>query len=236
MFRDRSEAGRSLAGKLSGYGPLSPVVLALPRGGVKVAAEVARVLAAPLDVVVVRKIGHPSWPELAIGALAEGDVSVVVPGIALDDDLTERIAAARRGAATEIRDRAARYRKGRPTAELAGRTVIVVDDGIATGATARAACLSVRARGADHVVLAVPVAPDGWTQALGRSADEYVAVVTSGTMTSVGEFYVDFDQVDDDEVTRLLAEFDPVPSRSTEEGQTTTKTTRTTRTTTDRPS
>lgn len=213
MFRDRAEAGRLLADRLGGYAAVSPVVLGMARGGVIVAAEVARRLSAPLDVVVVRKIGHPLQPELAVGAVAEGDVYVTsTSGIEADmaagldmaagTDMAAGLATAR----SELARRTVLYRSRHPMVALTGRSVIVVDDGIATGATARAACLSARARGADHVVLAVPVAPQGWVGEIGNVADECIALVTSPSMMSVGEFYDDFVQVDDADVIVALDE------------------------------
>lgn len=200
MFRDRIDAGRQLSVRLTGYAAADPVVLGMARGGMVVAAEIARALSAPCDVVVVRKVGHPRQPELAVGAVAEGDVAVMTSSECGTKGETPQLVTAR----AELARRAGLYRSRHSALPLDGRTVIVVDDGIATGATARAACLSARSRGADHVVLAVPVAPSGWVEELGHVADEYIALVTSRTMTSVGEWYENFAQVDDDEVIAVL--------------------------------
>ncbi len=215
-FADRREAGRLLATHLTHLRGPDTVVVGLPRGGVPVAAEVARALAAPLDVVVVRKLGVPQQPELAMGAIGEGDVRV------LDRDLMQRagvgegdLAAVEQRERTELRRRAAAFRAGHDHVPLAGRVVIVVDDGIATGSTARAACQVVRAAGARRVVLAAPVAPVDWTRRLGEAADEYVCVDTPEPFHAIGEFYDDFAATSDDEVVACLdrptATADPPP-------------------------
>lgn len=204
MFRDRDDAGRQLAEALQDVRGEHPVVLALPRGGVPIAAIVARALDAPLDLVVVRKIGAPGHAEYAMGAIAEGGVRV------LDDDLVRRLGVGvavldRREAAerAELDRRVERYRRGRPSIDLTGRVVIVVDDGLATGATARAACLAARARGARRVVLAVPCAPRD-VDALVPEADEVLSLIRSEAFAAVGQFYADFSQVDDAEVLAAL--------------------------------
>lgn len=218
-FRDREDAGRRLADELAGLdlveslggsdapaaGPRSrPIVLGLPRGGVPVAAEVARVLGAPLDVLVVRKIGVPTHPELAMGAIGEGGVRVVDDRVVrqVGDEGFERVERAER---QELEERVRRFRGDHPVLDLSGRTVVVVDDGVATGSSARAACEVVRAAGAAAVVLAVPVAPHGWTDRMGDAADLYVSVETPFDFGAVGQFYDDFAQVGDDDVARILA-------------------------------
>jgi putative phosphoribosyl transferase len=207
MFRDRSDAGAQLAGRLSGMRGLDVVVLGLPRGGVPVAAEVARELDAPLDVVLVRKLGVPGHAELAMGAIGEDGVRVlnhdIVRQLNIDPVRLEQVEAVERA---ELERRAVRYRGDRPRIEVEGRTAIVVDDGIATGATARAACEVMRAHGASSVVLAVPVAPPEVLPQLRRSADEVHAVSTPARLIAVGQWYDDFTQVSDDEVVAALAD------------------------------
>jgi putative phosphoribosyl transferase len=205
-FRDRREAGRRLAERLSGLRGSSPLVLGLPRGGVPVAFEVANRLAAPLDVLVVRKLGVPFQPELGMGAVGEGGVRVLNPDVLRQAGVTETQLAeveARERAAVE--ERAVRLRRGRPAIPLAGRTVVIVDDGLATGGTARAAVHVARARGADRVILAVPVAPPETVAALRRDADDVVAVETPEPFFAIGGWYADFSPTSDEEVVALLA-------------------------------
>jgi putative phosphoribosyl transferase len=205
-FADRVDAGRRLADALSRYRGPDTVVVGLPRGGVIVAAEVARALGAPLDVVLVRKLGLPSHPELAMGAIGEGGVKVLNADVLAHTGVTEeQIARVERAERAELERRAERYRHGRPPLRLEGRSVVIVDDGIATGATARAACEVARAAGAGKVVLAVPVAPEDWSERLAGVADELVAVFTPQSFGGVGQFYADFRQTTDDEVTDSLA-------------------------------
>ena len=205
-FRDRREAGRRLAERLSGLRASSPLVLGLPRGGVPVAFEVANTLAAPLDVLVVRKLGVPFQPELGMGAVGEDGVRVLNPDVLRQAGVTEAQLAeveARERAAVE--ERAVRLRRGRPAIPLAGRTVVIVDDGLATGGTARAAVHVARARGADRVILAVPVAPPETVAALRRDADDIVAVETPEPFFAIGGWYADFSPTSDEEVVELLA-------------------------------
>lgn len=204
-FRDRQDAGRRLAAQLGHLRDRQPVVVGLPRGGVPVAAEVAYALDAPLDVILVRKLGVPYRPELAMGAVGEGGVRVVDERIlaqagvsAQDLDDVERRETA------ELGDRAARLRGGLPRQPLAGRTVVVVDDGVATGSTARAACRVARAAGAARVVLAVPVAPPGWQRRMREEADELVCALEPSGFMAVGQWYADFSQTSDEEVLSCL--------------------------------
>ncbi len=207
MFRDRHDAGRQLAALLTGLGAARPLVLALPRGGVPVAVEVARALGAPLDVLVVRKLGAPAQPELGLGALAEdGTVWVdreLCRSLGVSDDQLQ--VAAEREAAEAAR-RVRLYRGGRPLPELAGRTVLIVDDGVAMGGTARAAIRAAVARGAGRVVFAAPVVSAESLAALRREGAEVMAVVAPAHMMSIGSWYQDFHQIDDDEVVALLGD------------------------------
>ena len=182
-------------------------MLGLPRGGVPVAAEIARVLHLPLDVIVVRKLGVPGRAELAMGAVGEGGVTVLNHRVlSAAGVLPEELArvAERERAAVERRVR--ELRGGRPAAPIAGRIAVVVDDGIATGATARAACQVARAREAGYVVLAAPVAPPDVALSASDAADEVVVLQTPASFSAVGEWYVDFTPTTDDEVIRLLHE------------------------------
>lgn len=206
-FADRTEAGRRLAARLGHLADPDTVVVALPRGGVPVAAEVAAALGAPLDICVIRKLGVPYQPELGMGAIGEDGVRVLNDQVIRFSSVTDgQLAEVERLERAELARRARRYRGGRPPTDLRGRTVVVVDDGIATGSTARAACQIVRERGAHRVVLAVPVAPADWVERLGDVADELVCVDTPSPFYAIGEFYADFSQTEDEEVLRLLAE------------------------------
>lgn len=206
VFRDRTDAGVRLAHELKCFRDGDPVVVALPRGGVPIAFEIARALDAPLDVVVVRKLGLPSQPELAMGAVGEGGATVVndrvvrYARVAPDD-----LAAVANRERAEVERRARHFRGDRPPLPLAGRTVIVVDDGIATGSTARAALQVARARGAARVALAVPVAPPDSLRELAEFADDVVCLAAPPAFFAVGQWYDDFTQVSDAEVNRLLA-------------------------------
>lgn len=205
LFRDRVDAGRRLAFALRRYRDEAPIVLGLPRGGVAVAYEVARALAAPLDVWVVRKIGTPGHEELGLGAVAEGgetylnEAMMAELGVSEDDvaNVVERKAA-------EVKERVQRFRRGRPSPELEGRTVIVVDDGIATGGTAHAALRTIRQRRPKRLILAVPVAATRTLSSLRPEVDEVVCLDADPNLLAVGAYYQDFRQVTDEDVSTLL--------------------------------
>ncbi|MFL6242857.1 MAG: phosphoribosyltransferase family protein [Acidimicrobiia bacterium] len=204
-FRDRREAGRRLAERLSGLRASSPLVLGLPRGGVPVAFEVANALGAPLDVLVVRKLGVPFQPELGMGAVGEDGVRVLNRDVLRQAGVTEtQLAEVEARERAQVEERAVRLRRGRPAIPLDGRTVIIVDDGLATGGTARAAVHVARARGADRVILAVPVAPPETVATLRRDADDVVAVETPEPFFAIGGWYADFSPTSDREVVELL--------------------------------
>ncbi|HUK72467.1 MAG TPA: phosphoribosyltransferase family protein [Streptosporangiaceae bacterium] len=212
-FDDRRVAGRSLAAALrrrfaAPDGRLTlerPVVLALPRGGVAVAFEVARDLGVPLDVLVTRKIGHPDQPELGVGALAEGGAPVYDDGMLREfglkkEDLADVVARER----AELARRVEVYRDGKPPPDVRGRSVILVDDGLATGVTARAALRALRAARPARTLLAVPVGSPGSAAALSAEADDVVALALPRGFRAVGEWYASFGQLTDDDVLRLL--------------------------------
>ena len=206
-FRDRVDAGRALAADLSAYAGRGDVlVLALPRGGVPVGFEVAQALGAPLDVYIVRKLGVPGHEELAMGAIASGGVRVlnegVVQSLGIPDSMIDAVAA-REQAEMERRER--EYRGGRPAPDVRGRTVILVDDGLATGATMRAAAQALRQQGPARVVVAVPVAAEESCREIGGQVDEIVCSVTPEPFYGVGMWYADFSQTTDAEVRDLLA-------------------------------
>lgn len=206
MFSDRSDAGRQLA-KLVGHlaGP-ETIVLGLPRGGVPVAAEIARVLDAPMDVIVVRKLGVPGHEELAMGAIGEGGVKVLHSDVVEPLGITpDEIRVVERRESAELERRVEAFRRGVAPPDIAGRQVVVVDDGIATGSTIRAACQVARAKGAARIVIAVPVAPSGWERRMSDVADELICVSSPRRFGAIGAFYRDFRQTSDDEVTSLLA-------------------------------
>jgi putative phosphoribosyl transferase len=204
-FLDRSDAGRRLGERLEKFRGQDVVVLGLPRGGVPVAAEVARALAAPLDVVVVRKLGVPFQPELAMGAVGEGGVLVVNERVvALSGATPDELAQIEQRERTELDDRVRRFRGDRPRISLAGRTAVLVDDGIATGSTARAACDVARALGATRVVLAVPVAARDTLRQLAADVDELICLEAPRDFAAVGQFYADFRATRDEEVVELL--------------------------------
>ncbi len=205
IFRNRSEAGQALAERLAHVAGDDPVVLGLPRGGVPVADEIATKLNAPLDVIVVRKVGAPGQPELAMGAIGEDGVRVVNAEVVhLVGASPEEFARVEQRERDELRRRSAQFRAVTPRIDLTGRTAVIVDDGIATGSTARAACDVARAHGAARIVLAVPVAAPESVVALGDAADEIVCVEQPARLQSVGQWYDDFTQVDDDTVVALL--------------------------------
>jgi putative phosphoribosyl transferase len=204
-FVNRADAGRRLARQLGPLRRENPVVLGLPRGGVLVAFEVARALRAPLDVLVVRKLGVPFQPELAMGALGEDGVRVV------DDDLVRSaaisdadLAAVEARERAELQQRTRRLRTGRPRIPLAGRTVVIVDDGVATGSTARAACRVARAQRARKVVLATPVGAADAVKRLRRDADDVVCLEVPALFFAIGQWYEDFTQTPDEQVADLL--------------------------------
>ena len=203
-FENRRDAGRQLAALLERRDWGDAVVLGLPRGGVPVADEVARALGAPLDVLIVRKLGLPRQPELAMGAIGEQGARVVNDDVVRTGGVSdEEFAAVEAREEAELEARERRFRGGRPPLPLTGRTAIVVDDGLATGATARVACEVARARGAGRVVLAVPVAP---AEALATAtwADEVVCVEGLEWFMAVGLHYLDFRQTTDAEVAEIL--------------------------------
>jgi putative phosphoribosyl transferase len=211
-LRNRAEAGRRLAERLSGLRAEAPIVLALPRGGVVVAREIARTLSTPLDVLIVRKIGAPDNPEYGLGAVAEDgtrwldEARVRSAGYSAADvaPVIERELA-------EVRRRAASYREGRPPPELLDRTVVLVDDGVATGGTLHVAIRAVRARSARRVVVALGVAPAEALPSLLRAADDLVVLLAPRQFYAVGDWYRVFDPVDDGEVREILAEARRVP-------------------------
>lgn len=213
MFDDRVDAGRRLAEALRHLRDETPIVLALPRGGVPVAAEIARALAAPLDLVLVRKLGAPFQQELAIGAIADaGTGEDEAPERVTDPELIRQLGVPEnyveetgQDALAEIARRRRLYRHGRTPPPLGGRTVVLVDDGIASGATMRAALRAVRRQQPDRLVLAVPVAPRESLEVLRQEADETVCLDVPRDFHAVGQFYRDFRQTDDDEVVALLA-------------------------------
>ncbi len=206
LFRDRRDAGRVLAGLVEQYGGRDDVVvLALPRGGVPVAYEVATALGAPLDVFIVRKLGVPGHEELAMGAIAGGGVVVlnddVVRGLGITPEVIERIVEDEGG---ELLRREALYREGRPSLDIAGRTVILVDDGLATGASMRAAIVASREHGPERIVAAVPAAPESTCRVLETEVDEVVCATTPSPFFAVGASYWDFTQTTDEQVRELL--------------------------------
>ena len=207
MFRDRAEAGDLLAERLTQYAGPNTIILALPRGGVPVGYQIARRLHAPLDVLIVRKIGAPMQPELAIGAIVDGDA----PEVVLNDELVSQLGISRfyidhqeQELLKEIERRQKLYRRGRTGYEVEGRTVIIVDDGIATGATVRAALKALRRGNPEKLILAVPVAPPDTIANLTPEVDDLVCLDVPGGFMAIGMFYQRFGQTPDEEVVRLL--------------------------------
>ncbi len=206
-FPNRAEAGRFLAVKLSKYaGGEDVIVLGLPRGGVPVAYEVAQSLRLPLDVFIVRKLGVPGFEELAVGAIASGGVRVLNEDVARAlpnaDEIIESVTAKE---TAELQRREQSYRDGRPAPELRDKTIILIDDGLATGATMRAAVKALRQRGAAKIVVAVPVGPPDTCREFEDEADEVVCASEPEFFQAVGQYYEDFSQTSDDEVRELLA-------------------------------
>jgi predicted phosphoribosyltransferase len=206
VFEDRHDAGRQLAARLRRHKLEKPIILGLPRGGVPVAAEVAAALAAPLDVVVVRKLGVPWQPELAIGAIASGGVRIlneeVVSGIpGLDDSVIDGIAATE---LEELKRRELLYRGARPMPNLQGRDAILIDDGLATGATMRAAIEAVRSQQPSRIIVAIPVGSAETVRSIRKIVDDVICLTTPAFFYAVGQSYRNFNQTTDEEVRRLL--------------------------------
>jgi len=209
VFADRAEAGRLLASRLAARGYVDPVVLALPRGGVPVAAEVAKVLHAPLDLVLVRKIGVPFQPELALAAVVDGQN----PELVINEEVrrmahvsAEQLDRLKAHEIAELERRRRIYLQGRDRIPVEGATAIVIDDGVATGATVRAALKALRRGNPNKLVLAVPVAPPETVQELRREVDELICLETPDPFYAIGVFYRDFTQTSDEEVVALLAQ------------------------------
>ena len=207
MFTDRVDAGRQLAVALGKLDAAASVVLALPRGGVPVAAEIAKASGAPLDLVLVRKVGLPQQPELAVGAIAEGAASSLLLNDevcrlgGLDRAAVERLAEPER---EELKRRSRVYMAGRPHLDLVGKTAVLVDDGLATGASMRVAIEAVRSRNPSHVVVAVPVASPDVAAEIGKLVDRIVCLETPVPFMAIGEHYRDFSQLEDEEVIEAL--------------------------------
>src|SRR6266850_4257881 len=206
-FSNRTEAGRLLAEKLVKYaGRTDVIVLGLPRGGVPVAYEVAKRLGVPFDVFIVRKLGVPGFEELAVGAIASGGVRVLNEDVARAlPNADEIIESVTRRETAELERREQSYRDGRPAPELRDKTIILVDDGLATGATMRAAVKALRQRGAAKIVVVVPVGPPDTCREFEDQADEVICASMPEFFQAVGQYYEDFSQISDDEVRELLA-------------------------------
>jgi putative phosphoribosyl transferase len=206
-FIDRRDAGRRLAAELMPLADERPVVVALPRGGVPIAVEVARALNAPLDILAVRKLGAPGNPELAVGAVAEDETGVLdsrsAAALGMSKATFEATLASESG---ELRRRVQRYRDGRPPVPVRGRTTIVVDDGLATGLTDLAAVKTLRKREAGRVVVAVPVGSEEAVSMLAREADQVVCLMVPRQLLGVGRWYRDFTPISDEQVLALLAD------------------------------
>ena len=217
-FTNRLDAGRQLAATLHRFKSGDVVVLGLPRGGVPVAFEVAKEIGAPLDAILIRKLGVPWQHELAMGAIGEDSVRVLNQQVIESCGVSERqINDVEVKERQELNRRIALYRTVREPLSLLGKTVLIVDDGIATGSTALAACRVARARGATWIALATPVAPLGWEETMGNAADEYLALYTPEFFGAVGNFYDDFDQVSDEDVLSILRSEPEKIERATDE-------------------
>ena len=218
-FKNRSDAGRKLAKALASYKEQQPVILALPRGGVTVAVEIAAALNAPLDLILVRKIGVPFQPELAMGAVVDGGAPIIVRNedvirlAGIDESEFKAICDSE---LAEIDRRRQRYLGSRQRADISGHTAIVIDDGIATGATTRAALRATRMRNPEKLVLAVPVAPTSAVAELRSEADDVICLEDHEFFGAIGAYYADFNQVSDDEVIEVLKRFPVRKSAKTE--------------------
>jgi predicted phosphoribosyltransferase len=221
LFLDRRDAGHRLAGELMEFADDRPVIVALPRGGVPVGVEVARALGAPLDILMVRKLGAPGNPELGVGAVAEDGTGVLDPRSADMSGMTKTMLDATLARESlELRRRVERYRDGRPSIPVKGRTVVIVDDGLATGLTDLAAVRVLRKRGARRIVVAVPVGSSEAVSMLAREADRVICLEVPRRLFGVGMWYRDFSPVSDEQVEALLAEAgraETTPGASTEE-------------------
>lgn len=208
IFRDRKQAGRLLAThlqKVIKLDRMNSLILALPRGGVPVAVEVANVLNIPMDILVVRKIGHPFQPEYGIGAITEEGYYWTDPGaIRVSDIQPTQIQQVVEKETLEVTRRIKKYRSNKPLPSLNGKTIILVDDGLATGVTARVAAQYVRSKGAQKIILAVPIAPDATVQSHPPEFDDIVCFQQSSTLLAVSQFYIDFTQVTDQEVIDIM--------------------------------
>ncbi|MFC7048696.1 phosphoribosyltransferase [Emcibacter nanhaiensis] len=211
MFKDRTEAGQILAKQLEKYREKEPVILALPRGGLPIGYEVAKALGAPLDILLVRKIGTPGSPELAAGAVVDGDE----PELVLNEDIVklydipgDYIEKHEKQQLAEIERRRALYLEGRPPLDTRAKTVIIVDDGIATGATIRAAVHALKRKNPKRVIVAVPVAPPETVEKLASEADEVICLAMPVPFYAVGAFYQQFDQLTDEDVVTILRQTD----------------------------
>lgn len=216
IFKDRKQAGELLAEEVARHGYADPVVFGLPRGGVPVAAEVAAKLKAPLDVILVRKIGAPTQPELAIGAVVDGATPEIVRNEELIRELGIPDEVVREEAQRQLEIIEARRKlwvAGREHVPVRGRTAIIVDDGIATGATVRASLHALKRQGSKRTVVATPVAPMQAVEALRQEADDVVCLETPEYFGAIGFFYLDFSQVSDAEVSRLLDSLSPAGNR-----------------------
>lgn len=207
-IRNRTSAGKELAEALQSYQDLENVIiLALPRGGLPVAVEIAQKLNAPLDLMLVRKLGVPSYPELAMGAIASGDIKVLNPQVIYSYGISEaQIEEVEKHEREELDRRAVAYRGQRPYPDLNDKIVIIVDDGLATGATMHAALDAVRLQNPRSIVIAVPVAPPDSISELRQKVDEVICPLQPTQLSSIGQWYEDFSQVSDEDVTELLSQ------------------------------